>query len=546
MRKMNLVLCGGMLCAGLFSLSNLWAETYSVTYTKDSGAGSLRQAIEDANVHPGPDLIVFHLPKSDAGYLPSKGTWTIRPTSALPEIVNAGLTIDGSSQAEFIGADTNPDGPEIVVSGALIPYLYGFCVQADSVHLWELVIQQFTDTNAVWFKRAKEGSVCGCYIGTDETGMVRAANFIGIALSRHSDKVQIKPRNNKPNIISGNWYKGIAIQDSCCYNTIQGNIIGLNRTRQDTLGNGSNDYYGGIFISFRSDSNQIIDNYICGNRQHGIMIHQSSGNIIANNFIGTNQEWSQALGNYFIGIYITADSPVSASTAGNQIIHNHIGHNGYAGVAVQQAEAQRNLISENSISKNGELGIWLMDGANNHKASCQLESVFQSRITGKSQPGDRVEIFSDPQNQGKVFLGVAMADADGAFSLQLSTPLPYDNLTATATDELGNTSTFCRPFTVTTAVTDHVDRNDDFQLLQSFPNPFNLTCSIKYRVKERCRVFLSIFDLEGHRLIDLVDSEREPGWYRETVDAGGFPSGIYFYRIKMQGYSAVRKMILAK
>src|SRR5262245_51677513 len=67
----------------------LTAATFTVTNTNDTGAGSLRQAIDDANATPGADTIVFNIPGA--------GVHTITPQSLLP-IVNEAVTIDGYSQ----------------------------------------------------------------------------------------------------------------------------------------------------------------------------------------------------------------------------------------------------------------------------------------------------------------------------------------------------------------------------------------------------------------------------------------------------------------
>ena len=68
-----------------------------MTNTNDSGPGSLRQAILDANAATGPQTITFDIPNTDPGFNAATGTWTIIPASALPQITNA-VTIDGYSQ----------------------------------------------------------------------------------------------------------------------------------------------------------------------------------------------------------------------------------------------------------------------------------------------------------------------------------------------------------------------------------------------------------------------------------------------------------------
>src|SRR5207248_10212004 len=101
-----------------------------VTNTNDSGPGSLRQAILNANASAGADTIVFNIPTSDPNFvdvdaaLPggdaAPDVWVIKPLSALPALSDAsgGTTIDGRTQTTF-GGDTNPFGPEVVLDGSL-------------------------------------------------------------------------------------------------------------------------------------------------------------------------------------------------------------------------------------------------------------------------------------------------------------------------------------------------------------------------------------------------------------------------------------------
>src|SRR5262245_60859199 len=70
------------------------AATFTVTTTNDSGAGSLRQAILDANANAGPDTIVFAIPGS--------GVHTIAPTSGLPTVMQP-TTLDATTQPGYAG-----------------------------------------------------------------------------------------------------------------------------------------------------------------------------------------------------------------------------------------------------------------------------------------------------------------------------------------------------------------------------------------------------------------------------------------------------------
>ena len=81
----------------VIALSGILATTaaeFVVTTTADSGAGSLRQAILDANALPGHDGIIFNIPGS--------GVHSIKPETELPEITDT-VTIDGYTQPNSMG-----------------------------------------------------------------------------------------------------------------------------------------------------------------------------------------------------------------------------------------------------------------------------------------------------------------------------------------------------------------------------------------------------------------------------------------------------------
>jgi len=73
-------------------------------------------------------------------------------------------------------------------------------------------------------------------VGVDPTGMTAASNSYGISIYM-SSHINIQPHNRTPNIVSANPVAGITITDSSNHNEVFGNIIGLNRTASDTIGN---------------------------------------------------------------------------------------------------------------------------------------------------------------------------------------------------------------------------------------------------------------------------------------------------------------------
>jgi hypothetical protein len=132
--------------------------TFIVTSTGDSGTGSLRQAIFDANATVGLDSIVFNIPGT--------GPHTITPTSPLPTITDA-VTIDGTTQPGFTGS------PIIELDGSMAGYLInGLEVTAGNSVVRGLVINRFEE-DGIRLTNNGRNMIEGNYIGTDITGTVR-------------------------------------------------------------------------------------------------------------------------------------------------------------------------------------------------------------------------------------------------------------------------------------------------------------------------------------------------------------------------------------
>jgi hypothetical protein len=69
-----------------------------------------------------------------------------------------------------------------------------------------------------------------------------------------------------------------------------------------------------------------------------------------------------------------------------------------------------------------------------------------------------------------------------------------------------------------------------YELQQNFPNPFNPTTTIRYSLPSPSRVKLTIYDMLGQRVAELVNTEQDAG-FRSAVWNASVASGIYFYRI---------------
>lgn len=87
---------------------------------------------------------------------------------------------------------------------------------------------------------------------------------------------------------------------------------------------------------------------------------------------------------------------------------------------------------------------------------------------------------------------------------------------------------------------------DEFILKQNYPNPFNPTTQIDFTLPFATDIQLTLFNILGAKVVDLVSGRMEAGSHTITVDASGLPSGQYFYRLKTAEFTSMKSMILVK
>jgi aminopeptidase N len=85
-----------------------------------------------------------------------------------------------------------------------------------------------------------------------------------------------------------------------------------------------------------------------------------------------------------------------------------------------------------------------------------------------------------------------------------------------------------------------------FSLSQNFPNPFNPSTNIEYRIPNAELVTLKVYDVLGREVATLVNERKQPGMYSAEWDGSRAASGIYFYRLRAGTFSATKKMMLVK
>ncbi len=84
------------------------------------------------------------------------------------------------------------------------------------------------------------------------------------------------------------------------------------------------------------------------------------------------------------------------------------------------------------------------------------------------------------------------------------------------------------------------------QLHPNWPNPFNPTTTIHYDVAQNSRVRLTIYNLLGQEIAQLIDKQLSPGSYRVTWNATNLPSGLYLCQMEADGFVQTRKLVLMK
>jgi hypothetical protein len=420
-------------CWFIFFFSLIFADsaltaTLAVTSTSDSGPGSFRQAILDANAN---DLIVF-----DQSVFPPTSPATITLLTALPDIT-VPITIDGTD------AGVELDGTNLSAGD------FGFRITSGGSTIRGLVINRFKGSSGGGiFLGEKGGNVIQRnYIGTDISGSSAAANYWGIDMESSDNNTIGGPTPGEGNVISGNRNMGFRI-DGSDNNVVQGNFIGTDATGSSALGNGNQ----GIWIS-NSNRNTIggmaagEGNVISSNADVAVRIGFGSNNQIYGNIIGLDVSKTVALGNSGGGVHVF-------SGANNGIRSNSIFSNGQLGIdldvdgsspsdGVTPNDPGDQDVGPNNLQNFPELNSATLSGS---------ATIVQGSINSMASSSYTIEFFCnttcDPSGngEGQMFLGSTLVVTDGSGNATINESLPSVAaelfITATATDLSNNTSEF--------------------------------------------------------------------------------------------------------
>jgi predicted outer membrane repeat protein len=358
-------------------------QTFNVTTPADSGPGSLRQAILDANAGPGPAFIGF--PAF------TEGPETLSPTSPLPAVTQR-VAIDGTTQSSS-SLNQPPGGTTafmgVELDGSSAGPGDGLQLQGGDSLVRGLAVNRFAGAAIV---AAGGGNViAGNFLGTGPGGKVALANAgDGVMLTGGGNRVG-GPAPADLNVIAGNGGVGVRLTGvAAAGNTIRNNLIGV-AADGSALGNGA----AGVRIENGAGGNTVTDNAIAHNAK-GVVVAgaTSTGNAIRGNSV---------FGNLGPGIDLGDDGRTPLGT-------------------VPRAAANR-----------GQNAPVLLSAAGTTVAGHLSEAANATIL---------VEFFASPANgpagQGQTFLGSVSVTTDGTgqadFSATVAAVPAASVVTATATD----------------------------------------------------------------------------------------------------------------
>lgn len=345
LQVMKPVILFSLLLVGFSIAGGVLAATFTVVNTDDDGAGSLRQAIVDANAAGGADTIDFNIPD---------GPFTIMLQSELPEITDP-VVIDGATQPGYAGlplielngqnAGNESDGLRIVAGDSTVRALSIGRFRGDGIELGG----------------PGGNTIAGCHIGISPAGdQARNNSLSGIYINQSPDNLVGGAEEADRNLIGGNFRYGVHIDgESASANTVSGNWIGVGAHGSRRLGNSRD----AVFL-FDAPNNLVggegtgEGNLLSGNSGSGVRIEGAGAamNVVAGNWIGSDAAGTGDLANSAQGVVI-ADAPGNTiggepESAGNLIVWNNGG-----GVRIERTGAVGNRVLHNRIGTDALRGI---------------------------------------------------------------------------------------------------------------------------------------------------------------------------------------------
>jgi hypothetical protein len=308
-------------------------STFVVTSNLDSGPGSLRQAILDANAAPGADLITFSI---------ATGGTRIGITSALP-FVRESVTIDGTTQPGY------QDRPLVEITGRFSLAQTGLHFEASNNALRGLIINAFSFALVSFPPGTSDNIVEGMFLGTDASGTVAVppsdtGSLSAISINNSSRNRIGGTSARSGNLISGNRGEAIDLNGLAFDTVIQGNLIGTDVSGRERLQNGSFEIMVGAPRTIIGGTLPGARNVISGSQTYALYV-RSTGALIQGNYIGTDAAGNKRFIQGLAGIKAESGMDITiggtSPAAGNVLAANYfrsamdISGNGMGSVVIQ-------------------------------------------------------------------------------------------------------------------------------------------------------------------------------------------------------------------
>jgi len=171
-----------------------------------------------------------------------------------------------------------------------------------------------------------------------------------------------------------------------------------------------------------------------------------------------------------------------------------------------------------------------------------LQDIAQKDIRWNSQTEMQQVIGMDPQNSALTLL---------LYSLEGKTLPPGEGSLFTLAEKARIHSVVAAdPFGKEIPV-ELQQLPQEFRLRQNYPNPFNPVTHIQFELPVESHVTLTIYDILGHKVVQLSDQSYPAGKYQLQWNATNqsgqkVSSGIYFYHLYTAQFSKIRKMVLVR
>lgn len=205
--------------------------------------------------------------------------------------------------------------------------------------------------------------------------------------------------------------------------------------------------------------------------------------------------------------------------------------------------------SDNSFQQSDMTGFYTVTGGEESALPVELVA-FKARRSGKTvildwQTATEVDNsgFSIEKSSGKTWEAIGFVEGSGTSNspkyYTFTDPSPGSTRTLYRLKQLDNDGSYSHSTEVSIDAMPEV-----FTLHQNYPNPFNPVTVIRYALPVDGDVELSVYNVPGKKVAELIKGFRQAGEHEVNFNANGLASGVYFYELRAGQQKLTKKMIV--